>query len=103
MAKPDHGAIIPAARGWSADLNRFFMPISPYFAMVCRLFIETSINHDRQLTTVRPELVEGLRQAQPERCGVMNYENINRSGIHAFMAPSIGEPHQAFVGKTLLI
>ena len=36
--------------------------------------IETFINHDWHLTTVRPELVEGLRQAQPERCGVMNYE-----------------------------
>ena len=27
------------------------------------LSIETSITHDRQRTTVRPELVEGLRQA----------------------------------------
>jgi hypothetical protein len=31
------------------------------------LTIDISTNHDRQLTTVRPELVEGLRQAQPER------------------------------------
>lgn len=57
--------------------------------------IETFTNHDRRLTTValslaRPEFVEVskalfvkfrtvFRQAQPERCGVLNDENINKS------------------------
>ena len=40
--------------------------------------IEIFINHDKHHTAVRPELVEGLRQAQPERQCVMNNENINR-------------------------
>ena len=31
------------------------------------------------MTTVRPELVEGLRQAQPERRGVISYGHINRT------------------------
>lgn len=39
--------------------------------------IEAFINYDKHLTSVRPEPVEGLRQAQPERQGVMNKENIN--------------------------
>ena len=41
------------------------------------LSIESFIIHDRQPSSVRPELVGGLRQAQPERLGVMKYENIN--------------------------
>ena len=57
--------------------------------------IETFTNHDEQLTTVtlslaRIEFVEvskgpfvkfrtGFRPAQPERCGVLNDENINKS------------------------
>ena len=59
------------------------------------VIIETFTNHDGQLTPValslaRPEFVEalkgpfvklkiGFRQAQPERCGVLNDKNINES------------------------
>ncbi|MDP3828046.1 MAG: hypothetical protein Q8Q74_15950, partial [Polaromonas sp.] len=56
--------------------------IAPFLIAV-RAFpiIENSINHDRQRNSVRPELVEGLRQAQPERCGVRNDENSNSAGV----------------------
>jgi len=40
--------------------------------------IESFINSDKYRITGRPEPVEGLRQAQPERFGVMIYENINK-------------------------
>ena len=39
--------------------------------------IENFINSGKYRITVRPEPVEGLRQAQPERLGVMSYENVN--------------------------
>ena len=32
MAEPDHGAIIPTARGGAADLNRFYA----YFLILCQ-------------------------------------------------------------------
>ncbi|MDE2615691.1 MAG: hypothetical protein KGL73_01570 [Burkholderiales bacterium] len=42
--------------------------------LLSTLLVETLINHDKRLASVRPEPVEGLRQAQPERQGVMHKE-----------------------------
>jgi hypothetical protein len=61
-----------------------------------KLLIETSINHDNRLVTVRAEPVEAcpeqgrraLRQAQGERRCVMNYENINKFLASTVMASS---------------
>ena len=58
-----------------------------FHGKTCRIAVINSfISSDKYRITVRPELVEGLRhfdklrtgQAQPERFGVMIYENVNK-------------------------
>ena len=48
--------------------------------------IEASINHDSHLIPVRPEPVEALRQAQPERCGFINWGKINSPRLNHWTA-----------------
>ena len=57
--------------------------------------IESFINSDKYRIAVRPEPVEGLRQAQPERFGVMIYENINRCWFQLKTGPTRPYPNQA--------
>ncbi|WP_096670690.1 cysteine-rich CWC family protein [Polaromonas sp. AET17H-212] len=72
------------AECWCVKLPHI-MPVPPGSPST---IVENSKNHDRQLTTVRPELVEGLRQAQPERYGVVNDENIHSTAEASCFCPA---------------